>query len=434
MEKQSMADKRKEAAAEAAKKLHSGKWTLEEEAYVAGLMEAFRDGILDVQDGTTLRSFLATKLNCKPKRISKKYEGKNYDGKQLYWKTEDDISPQEIRTRLAHLDRLEAKFKECLQAIELVKASRGDGSSVAPSKADDQVSLADDHAVVATPAAASLSPLSLQKGLISSPSPVQTARGSTGSPAMTPAGLDLLQSRFAMQQRAAPHQDLYRTGAASAADATATFLARQRQLEAMEFAAGNPLFRNAPHQAVASAPSPANLSALLGQLGNLPRPTSPQSMGFALNRSTSPLEQQASNTSFLEQAAALEQQARQFRNMAALSQAAAAPSVRPPTHTHFHHHHGIGGGMRRPSGNQMAAAQAYEESLMMQRLQQPVVRDLGLYSAAGRTGSLGGSSSGDCTAPAGATNTNNKRMLSLEELQKQQQHLQSQMNKRQRFV
>ena len=51
-----------------------GKWTQEEETYANKLIEAFKTGAIeDCEDGCTLRSFLATKLQCAPMRISKKY-------------------------------------------------------------------------------------------------------------------------------------------------------------------------------------------------------------------------------------------------------------------------------------------------------------------------------------------------------------------------
>jgi len=55
-------------ASASTEKLHAGKWTRVEEEYVEALMEEFSAGTLDLQEGTTLRSFLAQKLNCKPKR------------------------------------------------------------------------------------------------------------------------------------------------------------------------------------------------------------------------------------------------------------------------------------------------------------------------------------------------------------------------------
>mmetsp|Transcript_17534 Transcript_17534/g.38877 ORF Transcript_17534/g.38877 Transcript_17534/m.38877 type:complete len:266 (+) Transcript_17534:107-904(+) len=54
----------------------SGKWTAEEETFANRLIEAFEGGsLVDCDDGSTLRSYLAKKLNCAPMRISKKFAG-----------------------------------------------------------------------------------------------------------------------------------------------------------------------------------------------------------------------------------------------------------------------------------------------------------------------------------------------------------------------
>ncbi|KAJ1430832.1 hypothetical protein B484DRAFT_328180 [Ochromonadaceae sp. CCMP2298] len=54
----------------------SGKWTVEEEAFANRLISEFESGSLgDCEDGCTLRSYLARKLNCAPMRISKKFAG-----------------------------------------------------------------------------------------------------------------------------------------------------------------------------------------------------------------------------------------------------------------------------------------------------------------------------------------------------------------------
>ena len=50
----------------------SGPWLLEEEEYSFVLVKYFLEGLLDIPQGTTLRSFLAEKLRCDPMRISKK--------------------------------------------------------------------------------------------------------------------------------------------------------------------------------------------------------------------------------------------------------------------------------------------------------------------------------------------------------------------------
>lgn len=64
-----------------ASNLRRGKWTIEEEAYAMRLIAEFREGMLPLTDGTTLRTFLAKILNCDPMRISKKFVGKKCIGK-----------------------------------------------------------------------------------------------------------------------------------------------------------------------------------------------------------------------------------------------------------------------------------------------------------------------------------------------------------------
>ena len=59
-------------------KARRGKWTVEEEQFVGRIVEDFNLGILDVPQGTTLRNFLSSVLNCDPMRITKKYTGKTF--------------------------------------------------------------------------------------------------------------------------------------------------------------------------------------------------------------------------------------------------------------------------------------------------------------------------------------------------------------------
>lgn len=66
----------------------SGKWSVEEETFANRLIVDFEFGLLtDCDDGCTLRSYLARKLNCAPMRISKKFAklciGKVSHSKQL---------------------------------------------------------------------------------------------------------------------------------------------------------------------------------------------------------------------------------------------------------------------------------------------------------------------------------------------------------------
>jgi hypothetical protein len=65
---------------------HVGKWTAEEEVYSEYLIHLFLKGnITDCEENTTLRAYLAEKLNCKPMRITKKkYLTEFYDGKLTY--------------------------------------------------------------------------------------------------------------------------------------------------------------------------------------------------------------------------------------------------------------------------------------------------------------------------------------------------------------
>jgi hypothetical protein len=52
--------------------LRRGKWTAEEEAYVARVIKDFNSGYLDAPPATTLRTYLSEKLKCDPMRITKK--------------------------------------------------------------------------------------------------------------------------------------------------------------------------------------------------------------------------------------------------------------------------------------------------------------------------------------------------------------------------
>lgn len=55
----------------------SGKWSAEEESFANSLIVDFETGTLaDCEEGCTLRSYLARKLNCAPMRISKKFAGR----------------------------------------------------------------------------------------------------------------------------------------------------------------------------------------------------------------------------------------------------------------------------------------------------------------------------------------------------------------------
>ena len=65
-------------------KLRRGKWTVEEEAYVARVIQDFNSGFLDAPAGTTLRTYLSEKLQCDPMRITKKFTGDACIGKRVF--------------------------------------------------------------------------------------------------------------------------------------------------------------------------------------------------------------------------------------------------------------------------------------------------------------------------------------------------------------
>jgi len=66
------------------KQLRRGKWTIEEEEYVARIINSFNIGYLDAPAGTTLRSYLSEKLRCDPMRITKKFTGESCIGKRIF--------------------------------------------------------------------------------------------------------------------------------------------------------------------------------------------------------------------------------------------------------------------------------------------------------------------------------------------------------------
>jgi len=64
--------------------LRRGKWTVEEETYVARVIQDFNIGFLDAPAGTTLRTYLSEKLHCDPMRITKKFTGDACIGKRVF--------------------------------------------------------------------------------------------------------------------------------------------------------------------------------------------------------------------------------------------------------------------------------------------------------------------------------------------------------------
>jgi hypothetical protein len=98
-------------------RVYSGKWTVEEERYVVFLCQQFKEGALDIKEGRTLRSFLAERLGCKPKRITKKYERTGYNGKLQFIDKITELMPSDLGYRRARLHELERGFLESREAI-----------------------------------------------------------------------------------------------------------------------------------------------------------------------------------------------------------------------------------------------------------------------------------------------------------------------------
>lgn len=100
------------------KHTRKGKWTLEEEDYVSALISQFDSGCIDIPEGTTLRAYLAEKLNCDPMRITKKFTGQDCLGKRvsislpvLLSRTHQcDKSVSLISKSLSHQDHVNSLF------------------------------------------------------------------------------------------------------------------------------------------------------------------------------------------------------------------------------------------------------------------------------------------------------------------------------------
>ncbi len=75
--------------------MRRGKWTIEEERYAQKIIECFDAGIINIKEGTTLRSCLSLYLSCDGMRISKKFSGKSCLGKRVFTPSaKDDLTPE----------------------------------------------------------------------------------------------------------------------------------------------------------------------------------------------------------------------------------------------------------------------------------------------------------------------------------------------------
>lgn len=95
--------------------LRRGKWTSEEEAYVARVIRDFNAGYLAAPAGTTLRSYLSDKLHCDPMRITKKFTGDACIGKRVFHPVERDGTTGPVIDRAqADIRLLEERWRQRL--------------------------------------------------------------------------------------------------------------------------------------------------------------------------------------------------------------------------------------------------------------------------------------------------------------------------------
>ena len=102
--------------------LRSGKWTPEEEAYAHELIVDFSGGIIadiDSDEEISLRGYLAQKLRCHPKRISKKFESTGYGGRQTYkHKHAPSLTSDQLSQRHSLIKELAEKFEQSIKALK----------------------------------------------------------------------------------------------------------------------------------------------------------------------------------------------------------------------------------------------------------------------------------------------------------------------------
>lgn len=102
---------------------------LEEEEYTSRIIHYFSTGLLTLPEGSTLRSYLAEKLNCDPMRITKKYAGAACLGRRAYHYSERaQPTIAEIQLAKAQLDELEHRFR--------VRVEEGYSSAPLPSPSE----------------------------------------------------------------------------------------------------------------------------------------------------------------------------------------------------------------------------------------------------------------------------------------------------------
>lgn len=116
--------------------LRRGKWTVEEEAYVARVIEDFNSGFLNASAGTTLRSYLSEKLQCDPMRITKKFTGEACIGKRVFHPAvRSAANAAAIDKAQAELDALERRWRRRLEMQQRESAKKAAASAAAANAA-----------------------------------------------------------------------------------------------------------------------------------------------------------------------------------------------------------------------------------------------------------------------------------------------------------
>ncbi|CAB9521887.1 expressed unknown protein [Seminavis robusta] len=97
--------------------LRGGTWSDEEMEFMLAMVKEFRAGSVPIKKGTTMRSYLAGQLRCIPKRISKKMENSDYNGRLLY-EPAVHFSGKELKERRERLEKLRLKFEDAVVFLQ----------------------------------------------------------------------------------------------------------------------------------------------------------------------------------------------------------------------------------------------------------------------------------------------------------------------------
>mmetsp|Transcript_97847 Transcript_97847/g.273956 ORF Transcript_97847/g.273956 Transcript_97847/m.273956 type:complete len:489 (+) Transcript_97847:425-1891(+) len=126
--------------------LRRGKWTVEEETYVARVIQDFNSGFLNAPAGTTLRSYLSDKLQCDPMRITKKFTGDACIGKRVFHPAvRSTANAASIDKAQAELDTLERRWRRRLEMQQRESAKKAAASQAAANAANG---IGRDHTMI----------------------------------------------------------------------------------------------------------------------------------------------------------------------------------------------------------------------------------------------------------------------------------------------